>query len=570
VGSNTDNAAYDLSLHSQSVWAESLRDFPESYYMSIVGALSPQKHSSTMLHTLSLAFDATQKALMYALFAGLNGCSCSDRGSHDDQEGFIADIDTKGWLANGWDGFVTVTTQTRPFLSSLQHKYDQQSHGSHDCSSTTVRLPLSSKEAMMLPLGRQEVRPGIWHSTTLPIEHMRLVTACAATWECVWQAVRTFETSRRQVESSLLPLCSGTTASTTPIATARQSQPLSPRPPDMQRYDAYLTIHEEKSNRCVRDVPGALDLCVACFLLLMAGAGAVWAACFGDGLTSATHDKVFVLYYNIIGIGIVVAFGLASLFVVAVMKGVPQFPNYWNVVMGCSSVKWFISFSAVRVAASCAVAWQQYLYRNHAVDSSGWLLNSEVLLLGIAGCHAVELVFRPFTYSRSSAKCSLTLHTVHTLLVILIVISCCSSRPGVGSDDESGASAHVAVLLTGGLWCGAREAHLLLRGAARRSAAARKKQGISPRSRRWEQRVWFMVVWPIHVVLSAVSVYCAVMIITDRASGDESSTRYLLSNANMMCVLVVAIVVGMDILLHTLSISESFQIFWLKIRALSQ
>jgi hypothetical protein len=60
------------------------------------------------------------------------------------------------------------------------------------------------------------------------------------------------------------------------------------------------------------------------------------------------------------------------------------------------------------------------------------------------------------------------------------------------------------------------------------------------------------------------------MIITDRASGDESSTRYLLSNANMMCVLVVAIVVGMDILLHTLSISESFQIFWLKIRALSQ
>lgn len=561
MGSNTDNAAYDLSLHSQSVWAESLQDFPDSYYLSIVGSLSPKTHSNKLFHRLWLAFDVAQKALLHGLFANISGC-CVDSFSLQ-QDCAVAGIDCKPWLASGWDGFVTVSTQTKPFLSSIGCKHDTQksTFGSvlscHDYNHTDA-LPLPP-QSHSHPPGRQVVRPGVWYTTTLPIEHMRLVTACAATWECVWQAVRIFETSRRQCETHTTQGPS-IVASSTPAARSNQhNRRLSMTQPDMQPYDAYLSVHNG-NKRCVRESPRRLDLIATYCVLIVAGAYAVRSACVNDTLNMWTQDKHSLICQGSIGFIVMVVLGLVFLMTFSVACSLRRMHLLWSGF-----------FSVARVLVACTIICRGFgVDQNRIENESGWV-DSELLLLFVAMVHVMEMLLLPFTHNCSSSGSSLTLHTLHTLLLIFASASCCRASEDVPHEHTitiiNAIGKHNVesqdVILVMGVWCLTRELMLLLRLLSRVALTPQE----STQTRLREKYLWCMVIWPVHIGLAALLISCTV-VVWKRLPVDDEETS-LLQWARLQVASTIS-AASIDIYFRTVEVSESFQIFWLRTIASSQ
>ena len=296
IGCNTDNAAYDLSVHSQTRWAESLSECPEVYYLSIVGALHTTERdtrtgtvgvsegggSGGVRELLTALLEGGQRLALRCVLGGLAGCSphsplCPSQcpaslsetpsvishpplDSDSVSSGCVAGVDVRPWLRSGWDGFVTRASQTRPLLGPPTGDIPAtaQAVAGGACGSDTASV---GEWIGLEELQGGGVRPGQWYSCCLSIEHMRLVTSCAHTWECVWQGVRLFETDR------VTRIRRGGRWG----ARGRRRAPCPLHPdvrPDMQRYDGYTAIHDNSGGRCPHSGTGALDCVCAVGLVL--------------------------------------------------------------------------------------------------------------------------------------------------------------------------------------------------------------------------------------------------------------------------------------------------------------
>lgn len=171
VGSNTDNAAYDMTIQSQCQWAQYLPTYPNTFYLSIVGRISPNigqvlppedVSNSLWLRTLRAIYSAWIQFFFYLI-------------SVKDMK--ISQIDCSHWFYFGWDGLVSCYSQLKPSLPSpYPHPSDQS----------------SPVENSIL----QGMSPGIWHSWELPNDHLRVSMCCNQSWELIWHAVEEMHSSK--------------------------------------------------------------------------------------------------------------------------------------------------------------------------------------------------------------------------------------------------------------------------------------------------------------------------------------------------------------------------------------
>lgn len=98
IHSSTDNAAYDMTLHSQLEWSEYLHSIPGTYYSSVVGT---SYHNVTSYVTYF--WYRIRPFLLRSVPRSVLG------------------MDTSDWFAAGGDGLLSVRTQEFPFLSKIEN-----------------------------------------------------------------------------------------------------------------------------------------------------------------------------------------------------------------------------------------------------------------------------------------------------------------------------------------------------------------------------------------------------------------------------------------------------------------
>ena len=154
IHSSTDNAAYDMTLQSQLVWADYLRNIPGTFYASVVG--------TTYANTPSyLSYLAYHLRPLFLRAPPLMTCG----------------IDTSDWNSTGFDGLVSARSQAFPFLSEVE--------------SITVIDPICSQECDGLkedPL----LMPDTWHVAYFASDHVNCV---ADAWLHVLTTISRFHAS---------------------------------------------------------------------------------------------------------------------------------------------------------------------------------------------------------------------------------------------------------------------------------------------------------------------------------------------------------------------------------------
>jgi hypothetical protein len=143
---NTDNAAYDMTLHSQLAWADHLPTISSTYYLSIAGV--SYRQCSSYAH------------IGYTLLRYLV------RREPKSSAGFV----TGHWADQGFDGLLTTTTQLYPQLGTLLHPHE---------------------DVAMLPNNAQ---PGRWYVLRMELDHLGSHPESRQTaWRHAIQACATFQ-----------------------------------------------------------------------------------------------------------------------------------------------------------------------------------------------------------------------------------------------------------------------------------------------------------------------------------------------------------------------------------------
>ena len=145
IHSTTDNAAYDMTLHSQLEWSNTLHSISGTYYSSIVGT----------------TFENEPSILAYLVYTLRPYILRSVPRS-------VLGIDTSQWMESGFDGLLSARTQEFPFLAHLEN-FDVS--GLPACPS-----------------------PGVWYVTYLPSDHLSTI---ADGWDTVMLSITAFEESFR-------------------------------------------------------------------------------------------------------------------------------------------------------------------------------------------------------------------------------------------------------------------------------------------------------------------------------------------------------------------------------------
>lgn len=161
IHSTTDNAAYDMTIHSQLEWSQLLHSIEGTFYSSIVGTTFQNDPSM-----LSYLIYALRPYFLRTIPRNVVG------------------IDTNKWMETGFDGLLSARTQEFPFLSHLEN-FDV--NGLPDCPS-----------------------PKVWYVTYLPSDHLGTISDG---WNTIMLSIKTFDanfcksknTNPRFGKSSLRP-----------------------------------------------------------------------------------------------------------------------------------------------------------------------------------------------------------------------------------------------------------------------------------------------------------------------------------------------------------------------------
>ena len=145
IHSTTDNAAYDMTLHSQLEWSNTLQTISGAYYSSIVGT----------------TFENEPSIIAYLVYVMRPFILRSVPRS-------VLGIDTSKWMESGFDGLLSARTQEFPFLDHLEN-FDV--NGVPDCPS-----------------------PEVWYVTYLPSDHLSTITDG---WKTLMLSITAFENSYR-------------------------------------------------------------------------------------------------------------------------------------------------------------------------------------------------------------------------------------------------------------------------------------------------------------------------------------------------------------------------------------
>jgi hypothetical protein len=169
VGSNTDNAAYDLTIHSQLKWAKCLPTYQNTYYLSIVGRIT--SNTSEIQSTDPLAkrlIRAIQNEVIKLFFYIISAKDMK-----------ICGQDCSTWFLHGWDGLVSCFSQRKPFLPSPHHH------------------PVSENPHQNFEI----IHPGQWYSWELPNDHIRFALSCPESWSIISEAVQKMDCHRTQTQA---------------------------------------------------------------------------------------------------------------------------------------------------------------------------------------------------------------------------------------------------------------------------------------------------------------------------------------------------------------------------------
>lgn len=212
--SGTDNVAYDVTIQSQIEWAKTLRSFPSSHYISVVGKLETAEVNSWRAYELV--------GLAYRTATNLLRSEAPPR---------ICGVDTSSWMHTGSDGLLTVYTQEYPRLfttaaanstttvdSVCSGECNQRPNSCQMCLPSQSRSKNTKATAGAWPthIGRQfsstelyaesvQLERGVWHYTHRNISHLNAGLGCKETWGFLMQAVQVLAHSRNQQRLSVSP-----------------------------------------------------------------------------------------------------------------------------------------------------------------------------------------------------------------------------------------------------------------------------------------------------------------------------------------------------------------------------
>jgi hypothetical protein len=167
-----------MTIQSQCQWAQYLPTYPNTFYLSIVGRISPNigqvlppedVSNSLWLHMIQALYSIWIKLFFYLI-------------SVKDMK--ISQIDCSHWFYFGWDGLVSCYSQLKPSLPSSHHHPSDQS--------------IPAENSIL-----QDMSPGIWHSWELPNDHLRVAMCCNQSWELIWHAVEEMQSSRAHYQAPI-------------------------------------------------------------------------------------------------------------------------------------------------------------------------------------------------------------------------------------------------------------------------------------------------------------------------------------------------------------------------------
>jgi hypothetical protein len=173
-----------MTIQSQCRWAQYLPTYRNTFYLSIVGRISPKIGQVLPPEDVSNSLWSRCIQALYSNSIQLFFYLISVK------EMKISNIDCSHWFYYGWDGLVSCYSQLKPSLPSPHHHPSDQS------------IPVTNSIL-------QDMRPGIWHSWELPNDHLRVAMCCSQSWELIWHAVEQMHSSNRPLQE---PLKSNTAA----------------------------------------------------------------------------------------------------------------------------------------------------------------------------------------------------------------------------------------------------------------------------------------------------------------------------------------------------------------------
>ena len=171
VGSNTDNAAYDMTIQSQLKWAKYLQTYPNTFYFSLTGRINFNT-KETKTDTIYKKILRNLNTVFIEIFFYLIGVF--------DMK--ICDIDCSEWFHHGWDGLVSCFSQTKPSLPSPHHH-----------PSGLIHEKLESTSLI----------PGHWYSWELPNDHLRLAIGCSYSWNFLRNVIEKMEKQKQLIDSKI-------------------------------------------------------------------------------------------------------------------------------------------------------------------------------------------------------------------------------------------------------------------------------------------------------------------------------------------------------------------------------
>jgi hypothetical protein len=193
VHTTCDNAAYDMTLHSQAQWAEKLTTCASIYYYSVVGVL-PKKPSIVRRIISAIRYRA-MKALKFEQW------------------------NTTNWLNDGMDGLLSVKTQSFPFLGPHAHpneKLDSSSVLYLSCHDNLDDLNQRDYSTFKIQSSGdstrrsiQDVKSGVWYYKYHPVSHFQALQSTE-----IWnEVILTIQRFHQLHQSSKANHCSKTNSS---------------------------------------------------------------------------------------------------------------------------------------------------------------------------------------------------------------------------------------------------------------------------------------------------------------------------------------------------------------------
>jgi hypothetical protein len=160
-----------MTIHSQCQWAQYLPTYPQTFYLSIIGRITPstiqvinphEESANTIWRQTILLIQTSWISLFFYLI-----CVPDMR---------ISNIDCSHWFHYGWDGLVSCYSQLKPFLPSAHHHPTDQS------------TPVTSSKLEKLAAGK-------WYARELPNDHLRVALCCNKSWKLICDGIKEMETS---------------------------------------------------------------------------------------------------------------------------------------------------------------------------------------------------------------------------------------------------------------------------------------------------------------------------------------------------------------------------------------